>query len=83
MDVTPVTLALAWNVGVGVIFRVQDLHCALQIWIHQQYQELLPQNAAIRSFLQMVKILTAKVGLAALVDRWYYKHYPARCFFTK
>jgi hypothetical protein len=79
--VTPAALALTWNVGIIVIDRALDLHHVLQRWISQQYQELHPDNAG-RSFVQMVKILTAKFGLRALMNRWYHKRYPKRCIFT-
>jgi len=81
--VTPAALALTWNVGIGVIDRVQDLHHVLQQWVSQHYQELHPENTKSKSFLQMVKLLTRTFGLAALMDRWYHKRYSKRCIFTK
>lgn len=80
--VTPAALALAWNVGAGVIDRAQDLYGALEQWISQQYQEQYPRNTESRSFMQKVKILTAQLGLTAITNRWYYKRYPLRCMFT-
>ena len=80
--VTPAALALAWNVGVGVIHRAQDHHSALEPWVSQQYQELYPLNTENRSFMRKVKILTTQLGLTAIMNRWYHKHYPLRCMFT-
>jgi hypothetical protein len=81
--VTPAVIALTWNVGIGVIDRVQDLYHVLQQWVSQHYQELYPENTKNRSFLQMVKLLTRTFGLRALMDRWYHKRYSKRCIFTK
>jgi hypothetical protein len=33
--------------------------------------------------VQKVKILTAQLGLKAIMNRWYHKRYPLRCIFTK
>jgi len=74
---TPYRIARLWNVDRAVIVRAAALQLTLHLWVKKLHQEITDGRKS-RSLTLMVKVITFKIGLVNLMNRWYCHHFPKR-----